>query len=114
MGLGQISQVSLESHSESYQPSGSSVFRCVWIYTGLQTNQCIRMMSESDGSIEADLWKKDGGINIPSGFPAGMDSGSNVSAAMNGLYISNEHFVQLNGASSAGNQMVLTLIEVVA
>jgi hypothetical protein len=43
-----------------------------------------------------------------------MDSGSNVSAAMNGLYISNEHFVQLNGASSAGNQMVLTLIEVVA
>ena len=114
MGLGDISQVSLESHAEAYQPSGSSVFRCVWIYTGLQTNQCIRMMSESDGSIEADLWKKDGGINITSGFPSGMDSGSNVSAAMNGLYISNEHFVQLNGASSAGNQMVLTLIEVVA
>jgi hypothetical protein len=114
MGLGDISQVSLESHAEAYQPSGTSIFRCAYIFTGLQTNQCIRMMSESDASIEADLWKKDGGVNITSGFPAGMDSGSNVSAAMNGLYISNEHFVQLNGASSAGNQMVLTLIEVVA
>ena len=114
MGLGDLSQVSLESHGESYQPSGTSMFRCAYIFTGLQTNQCIRMMSESDASIEADLWKKDGGVNITSGFQAGMDSGSNVSAAMNGLYISNEHFVQLNGASSAGNQMVLTLIEVVA
>jgi len=114
MGLGQISQVALEDHGSSYQASGSSVFRCVWVYTGLQVNQNLRMMSESDASIEAQLWKRDSGINLTSGFPAGMDFGSNVVDAMNGLYITNEHYPELNGASDAGNQLVMTLIEVVS
>jgi hypothetical protein len=115
MGLGNITFQKLEAHAENYQPSGSTIYRVVWIYNGLQANQTIRMQDSDDDGQNNDLWTKNSGVNIQSGFPCGLDKGANETgnqSAMNGLYISNVYYPELNGASSAGVQMVLTLIEV--
>ena len=113
MALGDITFQTLDTDNENYQPSGDLIYRVVWVACGGQNNQAVRMKDTADSNIEVFLYNKDSGQEQFNGFGSGTIQGSfTFQAGINGLYISNQFYLNLSGASDSGNEVIFTLLEV--
>ena len=112
MTVGDITFTSLNSDNEDYQPASGIVYRILWINQGGQTNQTIRIKDTSDSNIENHTYKKDGDNASYNGFYLGQDVSDKGGTFGNGLYISNQYYLNLSGASDSDKEVIVCLLEV--
>lgn len=112
MAVGSLSFVVLSADNEDYQPASDIIYRVLWINQGGQTNQTIRIKDTDDSNIENHTYKKDNSYASYNAFYLGQDVSDKGGTFANGLYISNQFYLNLSGASDADHECIICLLEV--
>ena len=113
MGVGDITAQQLTTDNEDYQPSGTITYRILWVAAGGQTNQTVRLKDTDGSGVHVHLYKKDSGVATYNGFQSGSAEGSPITpAGVFGMYINNQYFLNLSGASDSGNAVIFWLLQV--
>lgn len=109
---GDLTAVSVDSDNDDYQPSGSIIYRVVWVACGGQTNQALRMKDTSDTNMEVFLYKKDNGFAQYNNLSTGCQGDTDLGGAAAGIYINNQYYLNLSGSSDSGNEVIIWLLQV--
>ena len=113
MAIGDITFTTLDANAETYQPAGTIIYRVLWIASGGQASQSILLKDTGDAAMQVPLNNSDGGQQHFNGVGSGTIQGSFTNQpGLNGLYINNQIYLSLDGASSANNEVIFTLIQV--
>ena len=112
MSVGSLSFVVLSADNEDYQPASDIIYRVLWINQGGQTNQTIRIKDTDDSGIENHTYKKDNSYASYNAFYLGQDVADIGGTYGMGLYISNQYYLNLSGASASDKEVIICLLEV--
>lgn len=112
MAIGDISAQQLTTDNEDYQPSGTITYRILWVAAGGETNQTVRLKDTDGSGVHVHLYQKDASVKTYNGFQSGSTNTIDTTAGGFGMYINNQYFLNLSGASTSGNAVIFWLLQV--
>ena len=109
---GTITFQNLTTSGSTYQPSGSTMYKVLWVGIGGQVSNALMV---TDGSKEVLLWKNDGSFTQYSGINTGPEEASSSlgqgSSSMAGPYINNTWYLKLESGCTGNRTCLFMLME---